>query len=87
MTDRVQALRNKYFSSRPCITAERLVLQTEAYQKFAGDAAPLFRAKVVNYIMERMTTLVMENELIVGTPTNKYRGANLHPEFQSAEKF
>ena len=87
MTDRVQALRNKYFSSRPCITAERLVLQTEAYQKFAGDAAPLFRAKVVNYIMEHMTTLVMDNELIVGTPTNKYRGANLHPEFQSAEKF
>ncbi len=87
MTDRVQALRNKYFSSRPCITAERLVLQTEAYQRFAGDAAPLFRAKVVNYIMERMTTLIMDNELIVGTPTNKYRGANLHPEFQSAEKF
>ena len=87
MTDRVQALRNKYFSSRPCITAERLVLQTEAYQRFAGDAAPLFRAKVVNYIMEHMTTLVMDNELIVGTPTNKYRGANLHPEFQSAEKF
>lgn len=87
MTDRVQALRNKYFSSRPRITAERLVLQTEAYQRFAGDAAPLFRAKVVNYIMEHMTTLVMDNELIVGTPTNKYRGANLHPEFQSAEKF
>ena len=87
MTDRVQALRNKYFSSRPCITAERLVLQTEAYQRFAGDAAPLFRAKVVNYIMEHMTTLIMDNELVVGTPTNKYRGANLHPEFQSAEKF
>ena len=87
MTDRVQRMREKYFHSRPCITAERLVLQTEAYKRFAGDAVPVFRAEVVRYIMEHMTTLIMEDELIVGTPTNRYRGANLHPEFQSAEKF
>ena len=74
-------------ASRPCITAERLVLQTEAYQKYAGDAIPVFRAKVVKYIMEHMTTLILEDELIVGTPTNRYRGANLHPEFQSSTKF
>ena len=61
-----------------------MVLATEAYQKFAGDAVPIFRAKVVNYIMENMTTLIMDDELIVGTPTNAYRGANLHPEFQSS---
>ncbi|MCQ2553270.1 MAG: pyruvate formate-lyase, partial [Clostridia bacterium] len=36
---------------------------------------------------ENMTTLVMDDELIVGTATNKYRGANLHPEFQSASEF
>ena len=87
MTDRVRRMREKYFASRPCITAERLVLQTEAYKRFAGDAAPVFRAEVVRYILEHMTTLIMEDELIVGTPTNRYRGANLHPEFQSAEKF
>jgi len=77
-------MRNKLMDSRPCITAERLVLQTEAYKKYAGDAVPVFRAKVVRYIMEHMTTLIMDDELIVGTPTNKYRGANLHPEFQSS---
>ena len=54
-------------------------MQTEAYQKYAGDAIPVFRAKVVKYIMEHMTTLILEDELIVGTPTNRYRGANLHP--------
>lgn len=67
-------MKNKLMNSRPCITAERLVLETEAYQKFAGDAVPIFRAKVVNYIMEHMTTLIMDDELIVGTPTNQYRG-------------
>ena len=65
MNERLQRMRNKLFDSRPCITAERLVLATEAYQKFAGDAVPIFRAKVVRYIMERMTTLLMEDELIV----------------------
>ena len=84
MNERLTRMRNKLYNSRPCITAEHLELATKAYQKFAGESTPIFRAKVVSYIMEHMTTLIMEDELIVGTPTNKYRGANLHPEFQSS---
>ncbi len=84
LTPRVKRMREKYFDTIPQITAERLVLQTEAYQKFAGDAVPIFRAKVIKYIMENMTTLIMDDELVVGTATNAYRGANLHPEFQSS---
>lgn len=84
LNERLQRMRKKLWDSKPCITAERLVLATEAYKKFAGESVPVFRAKVVNYIMENMTTLIMDDELIVGTPTNKYRGANLHPEFQSS---
>ncbi len=83
-TQRIQKMRERLFNTVPSITAERLVLATEAYQKFAGDAIPIFRARVVNHIMEHMTTLILENELIVGTATNAYRGANLHPEFQSS---
>ncbi|QAT43609.1 glycyl radical protein [Aminipila luticellarii] len=84
LTPRVKRMKEKYFETIPTITAERLVLATEAYQKFAGDAVPIFRAKVVRHIMENMTPLIMEDELIVGTATNAYRGANLHPEFQSS---
>ncbi len=84
LTARVKRMKEKYFDTIPQITAERLVLATRAYQKFAGEAVPIFRAKVVNYIMENMTTLIMNDELIVGTATNAYRGANLHPEFQSS---
>lgn len=84
LTPRVKRIKDKYFDTVPQITAERLVLATEAYQKFAGESVPIFRAKVVNHIMEHMTTLIFEDELIVGTSTNAYRGANLHPEFQSS---
>ena len=64
LTPRVQRMKDKYFDTIPQITAERLVLQTEAYKQFAGDAVPIFRAKVVNYILENMTTLIMDDELI-----------------------
>lgn len=84
LTPRIQRMKDKYFETIPQITAERLVLATEGYQKFAGDAVPIFRAKVVKHIMENMTCLIMEDELIVGTATNAYRGASLHPEFQSS---
>ncbi len=84
LNERLQRMREKLWDSRPRITAERLVLATEAYQKFAGEAVPVFRAKVVNHIMENMSTMIFEDELIVGTATNAYRGANLHPEFQSS---
>jgi len=84
LNERLQRMREKLWDSRPRITAERLVLATEAYQKFAGEAVPVFRAKVVKHIMENMSTMIFEDELIVGTATNAYRGANLHPEFQSS---
>ena len=83
-TPRIDRMRERHFNTTPCITAEHLVLQTQAYKQFAGDAVPVFRAKVVNYILQRMSCMIFDDELIVGTPTNAYRGANLHPDFQSS---
>ena len=83
-TPRIDRMRERHFSTTPCITAEHLVLQTQAYKQFAGDAVPVFRAKVVNHILEYMSCMIFDDELIVGTPTNAYRGANLHPDFQSS---
>lgn len=85
LNERLKRMREKYFNTIPCITAERLILATEAHKKFAGDAIPIFRAKIVKYVMENMTTLIMEDELIVGTATNEYRGANLFPEYTSSK--
>ena len=84
LNERISRMREKLWDTRPCITAERLVLATEAYKQFAGEVPPIFRAKVTEHVMENMTTLIMDDELIVGTATDKYRGANLFPEFQSS---
>ena len=45
LNERVQRMRNKLWDSRPCITAERLELQTEAYKKFAGRCNTDFSCK------------------------------------------
>ena len=84
LNERISRMREKLWDTRPCITAERLVLATEAYKQFAGEVPPIFRAKVTEHVMENMTTLIMDDELIVGTATDRYRGANLFPEFQSS---
>jgi formate C-acetyltransferase len=83
LNERLQRMKKRYFDTRPNITAERIRLATEAYQKFAGDAIPIFRAKVLAYVLENMTILINEDELIVGTPSSTYRGANLFPEYTS----
>ena len=72
LNERLTRMREKLWNTRPAITAERIVLATEAYKQFAGDAVPIFRAKVCNYVMEHMTTLIMEDELVVGTATDRY---------------
>ncbi len=85
LNERLQRMKKRCFDTRPNITAERLRLATEAYQKFAGEAIPVFRAKILAYVLDHMTILINEDELIVGTPTNTYRGASLFPEYTSTK--
>ncbi len=83
LNERLHRMKTRYFDTRPNITAEHLELATEAYQLYAGEAAPIFRAKVMSYIMEHMTVCIFPDELIVGSPTNTYKGANLFMEYTS----
>ena len=83
LTDRIQQLKKRYFKTRQSITAQRLVLATEAYKKYAGEAIPIFRAKVLEYVLDHMTVIIWDDELIVGNVTNAYKGGMLHMEYAS----
>ncbi len=85
ITERVQRLRRKFLNTRPNITPERLLLATEAYKKYAGEPAYLFKARVLEYVLDNMQIVIHPEELIVGVPTYSLRGANLFPEFTSVE--
>jgi len=83
MTPRVKKLREKFFANRPSMTAERQILATEAYEKYAGEAIPILRARVLEYVLDHMTILIWDDELIVGNLTNKFRGGIFHLEYES----
>lgn len=85
MTGRVKRLKDRFLKARPNITPERLLLATEAYKKYAGDSVPLFRAKVLAYVLDNLSITIHDEELIVGVPTYTLRGANLFPEYTSVE--
>ncbi len=85
LNNRIQRMKQRYLDTRPNITSERIRLATEGYQKYAGEAISIFRAKVLSYVLEHMTIVIHDDELIAGTPTNTYRGANLFPEYTSTK--
>ena len=77
---RVERLRNQSINSEPEIFAERAVLVTESYRQTDSFSSPLRRALALKHILENMTVVVNEDELIVGEKTLKYRGSPLYPE-------
>jgi pyruvate formate-lyase/glycerol dehydratase family glycyl radical enzyme len=85
MTDRVEKLKQHFMQSKPCLSADRLTLVTEAYQKFAGEAVPIFRAKVLYHILDHLPIYVGEDEMIVGTQNGTYRAVSIYPEYISAQ--
>jgi formate C-acetyltransferase len=60
--------------------AERAVLVTESYRQTDSFSSPIRRALALKHILENMTIVINEDELIVGEKTIKYRGSPLYPE-------
>lgn len=83
MNDRVSFLQKQFYDHHPAISAERLVLATEAYQKYAGEAVPIFRAHVFAYVLDHKAIIIREGELLVGTLNEQVRAANVFPEYSS----
>lgn len=84
MSDRTQMLKKKMLDAKPCVSAERLVLATEAYQKYAGLPAPIFRAKVLEYVLLNKKVEIREGELLVGDQADRQRCCPIFPEYQSS---
>ena len=67
MNERIEKLRQKSFESRPALSVERAVLETEYYQENSGKCSlPVLRAGFFKYLCERKTIYIGDDELIVG---------------------
>jgi len=80
VNERIERLRNRSIQSEPEVFAERALLVTEAYKQTEAFSPPMRRALVLKYLLEHMTVVINEDELIVGEKTTEYRGSPLYPE-------
>ena len=66
VTPRVQAIREKYRTTRPKVDINRYRLVTEFYMNNPQLTGILKRAKNLRNLFENMPVLINENEVIVG---------------------
>ena len=67
MNNRIQRLREQSFSTKPGLSVERALLETEFYQQHQGKySTPVLRASFFKYLCERKTIYIGDDELIVG---------------------
>jgi formate C-acetyltransferase len=80
VTERVQRLRDDYFSYRPAICLERALAYTRSYRETEGLAVPLRRAYAFRRVCEEKSVTILDSELIVGMPAAQPRGGVFCPE-------
>lgn len=81
LTKRIEMMRERLLKTKPSISSERLLLVTEAYKKYAGEATPIFRAHIFSYILEHMSVVIREGELLAGSTNKRVRSASIFPEY------
>lgn len=81
VSSRIERLKNAILSSTPEIEAERAVLITKSYQETEDQPMIMRRAKALEKILNEMTVVIRDDELIVGNQTCKPRSAPVFPEF------
>ena len=73
--------------AKPCLSAERMVLATEAYQKYGGEPIYLHRAHVFEYVLDRKRIVIRDGELLAGNLSEYIRSAAIFPEYVSGRNW
>ena len=83
MNQRIRKLREMQRGAKPAISAERLLLATEAYKKYAGEPIWIFRAHILEYVLDHKKIVIRDGELLLGSATEKIRAGLIFPEYSS----
>lgn len=81
MNPRIARLREQSFATRPSISIERALLETEFYRENSGKySTPVSRALCFKYLCEHKTIYIGDDELIVGERGPKPKCVPTFPE-------
>ena len=83
MTPRVQRRRQEVRDAPTMPDAERSRLATQSWKDTENEPLPIRRAKLLARILEGITVVIRDGELIVGSQTKYIRGAPVHIEYRS----
>ena len=73
VSERVQALKDRYLSTKPTVCTERARIYTEVYQRHEAKPLIVKRAIALAETLEKMSIYIDEGELIVGSQSCRPR--------------
>lgn len=80
LTERVRRRREEYLAVKPQICAERSRLLTEYWKRSEGEPVAIRRAKAFRHILDGISIVIRDGELIIGNQTKYIRGCSVYPE-------
>ena len=81
LTPRMNEFREKVLDKKPYICAQRALLATEAYKLNQNQPAVMKRALMLKNILEKMSSYIEDETLIVGNQAASNKDAPIFPEY------
>ena len=81
MSERITYLRLKAADAKSYLCGERGRIVTDSYRSTEGEDPVIRRAVALRDILDKMSVVIDENELIVGNHATRENAAPLFPEF------
>ena len=81
LTERMARYRTSVLDAKPYIDADRALLATEAYEKYACEPKVIVRARMLENILAHMKIYIEPETLLAGNQASKNRNAPIFPEY------
>jgi formate C-acetyltransferase len=81
MNERIQKLRKRLFDTEPRICSERCNIFTASMKKTEGMPIALRRSEAFYDVLDKMTIVIGEDELIVGNQAKWPKSSPIYPEY------
>jgi formate C-acetyltransferase/4-hydroxyphenylacetate decarboxylase large subunit len=82
-TERTKRMFKNFLESKCRFDAQMPIFYTEGWKKFDGDPLYIRRGKAYRYMLEHMTPVIKDDEVIVMSKTRYSRGATMYPQFST----
>lgn len=81
MNERIQKLKRELVEIRPEICTERLIIVTDAYQRYQEYPVIMKRAEALRSVLTQMSIYIEDGQLLAGNQASQPRSAPLFPEY------